>query len=302
MKDIGSDSTDSPHGGVIAARGTGNGLILRIDGRVEKAVLRNAMDDFVSARKSFLSGNEVALEWVGKIPEDELVSEIKDHLYKEFDVSVSSSKLKEARKRVKAKSNSDASTSARRNEAGDDDVDEVSRLHDVLERSKGQQQERRASLFDGIEAMSLDDSFDDEVPSSSPSLRVSSQPDFTFDPSMWDEPDGRVVFGTLRSGQKVESEHSMIIVGDINSGAEVVAGGDIIVLGTLRGIAHAGAYDETGGGRIIFALNLQPTQLRIGSIISRGSSDKRLSPEVARVDGSLIVVEKYEARAFARGR
>ena len=100
----------------------------------------------------------------------------------------------------------------------------------------------------------------------------------------------------MRSGQRIESEHSVIVVGDVNSGAEIVAGGDIIVLGTLRGVAHAGAYDETGGGRLIFALNLAPTQLRIGAIISRGSSEGKHGAEVARVEGNLIVVEAYQAR------
>ena len=119
---------------------------------------------------------------------------------------------------------------------------------------------------------------------------------------LWDDPDARVVYGTLRSGQKVETEHSVVIFGDINSGAEVIAGGDIVILGTLRGIAHAGAYDESGGGRVIFSLNMQPTQLRIGLVISRGGgSDKSdatrgASSEIARVDNNTIVVEPYQSR------
>ena len=41
--------------------------------------------------------------------------------------------------------------------------------------------------------------------------------------------------GSLRSGQKLESEGSIVIIGDVNSGAEVMASDNIIVLGTLRG-------------------------------------------------------------------
>jgi septum site-determining protein MinC len=108
----------------------------------------------------------------------------------------------------------------------------------------------------------------------------------------------------------MESEHSIIVVGDVNSGAEVIAGGDVIILGTLRGIAHAGAYDESGGGRVIFSLNLRPTQLRIGLVISRGSGAEDAEstprgglPEVARVDGNMIVVEPYQSRTvWARRR
>ncbi len=47
--------------------------------------------------------------------------------------------------------------------------------------------------------------------------------------------------GSLRSGQKIESEGSLVIIGDVNSGAEVIASDNIIVLGALRGLAHAGA-------------------------------------------------------------
>jgi septum site-determining protein MinC len=120
---------------------------------------------------------------------------------------------------------------------------------------------------------------------------------------LWDEPDTRIIYGTLRSGQKVETEHSIVVFGDVNSGAEVIAGGDIVILGTLRGIAHAGAYDESGGGRVIFSLNLQPTQLRIGLVISRGAGGERSEasprsggPEVARVESNMIVVEPYQSR------
>ena len=41
--------------------------------------------------------------------------------------------------------------------------------------------------------------------------------------------------GSLRSGQKIETEGSIVIIGDINSGAEVIASDNIIVQGALRG-------------------------------------------------------------------
>ena len=47
--------------------------------------------------------------------------------------------------------------------------------------------------------------------------------------------------GSLRSGQRIEFEGSLVIIGDVNAGAEVIAGENIVVLGTLRGLAHAGA-------------------------------------------------------------
>ena len=47
--------------------------------------------------------------------------------------------------------------------------------------------------------------------------------------------------GSLRSGQKIEEEGSIVILGDVNAGSEVVASENIVVVGALRGLAHAGA-------------------------------------------------------------
>lgn len=71
--------------------------------------------------------------------------------------------------------------------------------------------------------------------------------------------------GSLRSGQKIESEGSLVIIGDVNSGAEVVACDNIIVLGILRGLAHAGAR---GNKQAIIAAGLVDTvQIRIANIV-----------------------------------
>ena len=70
----------------------------------------------------------------------------------------------------------------------------------------------------------------------------------------------------LRSGQHVRYKGSVVIVGDVNPGSEVVADGNIVVLGSLKGMVHAGAIgDETC---YISALVLTPTQLRISNTIT----------------------------------
>ena len=45
---------------VITARGTAEGLVLRIDGRVDAADLIEAAREFLESRRSFLQGNDVA--------------------------------------------------------------------------------------------------------------------------------------------------------------------------------------------------------------------------------------------------
>ena len=71
--------------------------------------------------------------------------------------------------------------------------------------------------------------------------------------------------GSLRSGQKMEVDGSIVILGDVNSGAEVIASDNIVVLGTLRGLAHAGAK---GNKQVIIAAGvLDAVQIRIANIV-----------------------------------
>lgn len=71
--------------------------------------------------------------------------------------------------------------------------------------------------------------------------------------------------GSLRSGQKLEVDGSIVILGDVNSGAEVIASDNIVVLGALRGLAHAGAKGNKQA--IIGAGLLDAVQIRIANIV-----------------------------------
>lgn len=71
--------------------------------------------------------------------------------------------------------------------------------------------------------------------------------------------------GSLRSGQKIEADGSLVIIGDVNSGAEVMASDNIIVLGALRGLAHAGAKGNKQA--IIAAGIVDAVQIRIANIV-----------------------------------
>lgn len=71
--------------------------------------------------------------------------------------------------------------------------------------------------------------------------------------------------GSLRSGQRLEYEGSIVIIGDVNAGAEVIAGENIVILGDLRGLAHAGAK---GNKSAIIATNkIDCPQIRIADKI-----------------------------------
>lgn len=109
--------------------------------------------------------------------------------------------------------------------------------------------------------------------------------------------DGTILINkTIRSGQRLKYPSNIVIIGDINPGAEVIAGGDILVFGKLRGVVHAGATGSLEAQ--VIALKLQPTQLRIGKIISRPPEGIRLpeeiKPERAYIKEGVIVVEDFK--------
>lgn len=78
--------------------------------------------------------------------------------------------------------------------------------------------------------------------------------------------------GSIRSGQKMEFEGSIVIIGDVNDGAEVIAEDNIAVVGNLRGMAHAGAK---GNEKATIAANIiNSPQIRIASrILERDRKD-----------------------------
>jgi len=105
-----------------------------------------------------------------------------------------------------------------------------------------------------------------------------------------------IIYKTLRSGQRIHSDASIIIWGDVHESAEITAGKDVIVLGRLEGLAHAGCFGDLNS--TIFALKLAPRQLRIGDRISRSSGDivKNNYPEIAYVEADNIIIKEYTTR------
>jgi len=101
--------------------------------------------------------------------------------------------------------------------------------------------------------------------------------------------------GTIRSGQLASFEGNIVIIGDVNPGAEVIATGNVIVMGSLRGVVHAGA--DGNKEAIVAALNLQPTQLRIAGIITRPpdtmEAEESHVPEMAVIRDDMIYIERF---------
>ena len=92
--------------------------------------------------------------------------------------------------------------------------------------------------------------------------------------------DGQFYKGTLGKKQVVESDTSIVILGDVELGAKVISKGSVVILGALHGFVHAGAAGDRAA--FIAALSMQPKQLRIADVeakktthLSGKSSDQR---------------------------
>ncbi|MBN8208462.1 septum site-determining protein MinC [Bacillus sp. NTK071] len=72
---------------------------------------------------------------------------------------------------------------------------------------------------------------------------------------------------TVRSGQVLEVEGDLLLIGDVNPGGTVKAAGNIFIMGSLRGIAHAGANGDINA--VITAAVMKPSQLKVAELISR---------------------------------
>ena len=99
-----------------------------------------------------------------------------------------------------------------------------------------------------------------------------------------------VVEKTLRGGQAIETEGSVIVFGNVNPGAQITAGGSVDVRGTCRGVIHAGAAGDVTA--FIIADHLLPTQIRIANYIARSPDEPEDSGKAERAyikDGQIVI-------------
>ena len=103
-----------------------------------------------------------------------------------------------------------------------------------------------------------------------------------------------VIDKTLRGGQAVETEGSVIVFGNVNPGAQITAGGSVDIRGTCRGVVHAGAAGDSTA--FIIADHLMPTQIRIANYVARSPDEPEDSGKAERayVKDGQIVIEPIE--------
>lgn len=108
---------------------------------------------------------------------------------------------------------------------------------------------------------------------------------------------------TLRSGQSMHYDGNIVILGDVNPGAEVTATGNIIIMGSLRGVVHAGVGGDENA--VIMAFHLKPTQLRIANHITRPPDNELVDadyPEMARIKGGVVTIEFFQTTVERPGK
>lgn len=105
-----------------------------------------------------------------------------------------------------------------------------------------------------------------------------------------EQSDGQFYRGTLRSGQILETEKSVVILGDVNPGAQVISRGNIVVLGCCMGNIYAGA----SGNRECFAAGLimKPNQVRIADKTARSAITKKTDTGEYAIDPKIITIRE----------
>lgn len=110
------------------------------------------------------------------------------------------------------------------------------------------------------------------------------------------ENNGQFYRGTLKNHQTLETESSIIVLGDVYPGSAIVSTKDIIILGSLYGEAYAGGNGEKE--HFIVALEMAPEKLKIGDFKYKGKPHKskwglkpKIQPKIAYVKENKVVVE-----------
>ena len=107
---------------------------------------------------------------------------------------------------------------------------------------------------------------------------------------------GQFYKGTLKDGQILETENSIIVLGDVYPGACIISSKDIVVLGGFYGQAYAGGNGEEG--HFVVALEMSPEKLKIGDFKyktsekqSKWSIKPKIQPKIAYVNDARVKIE-----------
>lgn len=117
---------------------------------------------------------------------------------------------------------------------------------------------------------------------------------------------GQFYQGVLRAGHQLETENSIVILGNVEKGARIVSGGNIVVIGSLEGTAIAGTNSNKES--FVFAAHMLPEHLQINkSVYTEPERNKREQRKADRLEqklqltncSKLACITDGEVRIFA---
>ncbi len=106
---------------------------------------------------------------------------------------------------------------------------------------------------------------------------------------------GQFFKGNLKNKEVLETENSIIVLGDVYPGSAVISAKNVIILGGLYGEAYAGGNGEEGA--FVAALEMEPERIRIGDFKYKpGKQGKwgirpKVQPKIAIVKNEKIILE-----------
>ena len=119
---------------------------------------------------------------------------------------------------------------------------------------------------------------------------------FSADQKLTGGDEGQFYKGTLKNREVIETENSIVVLGDVYPGSAVISAGNIIILGGLYGEAYAG-----GSGRedcYIVALEMEPERLKIGDFKYKTNAKQskwgirpKVQPKIAHLKNGKIVFD-----------
>ncbi len=103
------------------------------------------------------------------------------------------------------------------------------------------------------------------------------------------EEDGHFLKGSLKDREVLETDTSIIIIGDVEPGCAVISSKNIIILGGLYGEAYAGGNGQPGA--FIAALEMSPERLKIGDFKYKAGEKRSLWGERHKTQARVAYVK-----------
>ena len=107
--------------------------------------------------------------------------------------------------------------------------------------------------------------------------------------------DGQFFKGSLKNKEVIETENSIIVLGDVYPGSAIICARNVIILGGLYGEVYAGGNGMEGA--FVAALEMEPERIKIGDFKykpntkSKWGIHPKVQPKIAYVKNEKITIE-----------